>query len=436
MGHMAGKDIYRQLGGKIDSLTMRAPWSETLYAILKELYTPQEAELVVQLPCGLATIDRIAALTGKNEAALRPALESLCNKGLVMDVWLRGQYHYTPSPMVIGIFEFTMMRSRGKLNTSEWARLFHQYMLEDDAFFAANHKNGEQVSIMRTLPYSEAVPEQYIEILDYEKAAALVDAADIHSIGTCSCRHEKLHVGKKKCTVPLDTCSSFGFAADYLIRRNLARKATKTEMLDNLARSKELGLVLNADNVQQNITFICHCCGCCCNALAGISRFGYPNAVVTSSFIAEVDPDKCQGCGKCARACAIGGITMTGNDDCGPRAGKRPCIDQSLCLGCGVCALRCDTGAVTLAKRGQRVIHPVNTFEKTILRALEKGTLQNLLFDNPHSGTQKFMRFFVGAFAKLPPVKKALMSDMLRSRFLQSMELGAKLQGKAWLTRI
>lgn len=39
MGHMSSKDAYRKLGDKIDNLTARTPWSETLHEILKELYS-------------------------------------------------------------------------------------------------------------------------------------------------------------------------------------------------------------------------------------------------------------------------------------------------------------------------------------------------------------------------------------------------------------
>ena len=37
MGHLVGKDVFRELGRKIDSLETRAPWNERLHAILKEL---------------------------------------------------------------------------------------------------------------------------------------------------------------------------------------------------------------------------------------------------------------------------------------------------------------------------------------------------------------------------------------------------------------
>jgi hypothetical protein len=89
-----------------------------------------------------------------------------------------------------------------------------------------------------------------------------------------------------------------------------------------------------------------------------------------------------------------------------------------------------------MVKRGQRVIHPETLFETTVLATLERGTLQNQIFDNPQSLTHEFMRTFLGAFLRLPPVKKALMSDVLRSSFLSFMKVGATLQGKKWMTEL
>jgi hypothetical protein len=46
------------------------------------------------------------------------------------------------------------------------------------------------------------------------------------------------------------------------------------------------------------------------------------------------------------------------------------------------------------------------------------------------------MRAFVGGFLKLTPVKRALMSDGLRSRFLAAMKDGVEKQGKGWVLDI
>jgi hypothetical protein len=73
------------------------------------------------------------------------------------------------------------------------------------------------------------------------------------------------------------------------------------------------------------------------------------------------------------------------------------------------------------------VLHPESSFERVILQCLEKGTLQNQLFDDPGSMTHSVMRGIAGGFLRLPPVKKALMSDALRSRFLHAILSGVKM---------
>ncbi len=414
MGHLVGKDLYRKLGKKIDNSTCRAPWNATLYKILKELYTSEEAELAVKMPYGLASLDKIAKVTGYNKDKLQQLLETLADKGLVIDINMGGQNGYILSPMVIGIFEFTMMRTKGELNYKEWAKLFHEY-LGDGKFYHENLKGNQKVSIMRTLPHEGTVDEsEFVEVLDYEKATSLVENAKKFAVGICSCRHEKFHVGQKSCDVPLETCTSFDGSADYLIRHDMGKEISKSEMLELFARSKEMGLVFCADNVKENASFVCHCCGCCCNVLLGITKFGYPNMIVTSNYIAKSDNESCSGCGDCAESCPINAIAMSDDDI--------PIIDETICIGCGVCALKCDTEAMRLIPRKQKVLYPEDTFEKIILQSLEKGTLQNLIFDNPQNIGHSFMRGFVGGFLKLPAVKKALMSDRLRSRFLTTVK--------------
>jgi len=417
MGHLVGKDVYRRLGRKVDGLSMRAPWNDTLYRILKELYTPEEAELVVRMPYGLSDLDTIERITGFDRTRLQKHLENLSEKGLLLDIWTGEHYCYTISPFVIGIFEFTMMRTRGELNTKEWARLFQDYISGDDAFFKANFGKGQSMSPLRALPHEEAFElDEYVEVLDYEKASYIVDEADKFAIGICSCRHEKLHTGEKKCDVPLETCSSFGMSADYLIRHGLAKEVSKEEMRDNLARSRDLGLVFCADAVKKDISFICHCCSCCCNVILGVSQFGYPGMLMTSNYVAASDADTCVQCGECTEACPFGAIQGGTDID--------PVVDTGKCVGCGVCALGCDSGAMRLSPREQRVFHPEDTFERLIIQHLEQGNLQNLLFNNPQSVSHKFMRGFVGGFLKLPPVKKSLMSDRLRSSFLSKLRRG------------
>ena len=420
MGHLASKDVYRDLGRTIDGLSARAPWNETLRSILRELYTEEEADLVVRMPTGLAGLSRIHAVTGIEERRLQQLLETLALKGLVMDLEIGGEPQFTVSPIVIGIFELTMMRRGREANFPRLAGLFKEYM--NEAFYRANFGPDKKISVMRTIPHVEAIDaEPSVEVLDYEKANQLVEQAPGAAVGICSCRHEKLHLGEKHCQAPLEMCINFSTDSSFMVKRNLARSVSRSELKELLAQAKELKLVLNADNVRQGVQFICTCCKCCCNVLAGVRDFGYPNALVTSRFLASWKEGLCKGCGKCAEACPIDAIQMVPPDPAEGRKGKKPHVDAPYCLGCGVCGLACSAHAMVLVPREQRVLLPETTLERVVLQSLERGTLQNLLFNNPNLASQRFLRAVVGVFLALPPVKRYMMGDAFRSKFLARM---------------
>lgn len=437
MGHLAGKDFYRRLGDKIDNLSVRVSKNQTLFTILKELYTIEEAELVVKMPYSLSPSETIAKVTGFETNKVISLLESLCNKGLVMDFWIGNRYYYVPSPMFVGIFEFTMMRTGDNIDSKKLGRLFFEYM-NDEKLIDVNFGSGEQVGPLRTLPHEGTIlGTDFTEVLDYEKITSIVESNRKFAIGLCSCRHEKLHAGEKRCDVPLETCISFGGSVDFMVRHEFAKIASKTQVLESIEKSKESGLVFSCDNVRKNVSFLCQCCGCCCNVLLGLSKFGYPNAVVTSNYIANINKESCDGCAKCSKACPINAIEMISNGDSLGKKKKEPHIDTAICIGCGVCALKCTkTGAMKLIRRQKRVIHPETTFERIILQCLERGTLQHQIFGNPENLSQKMMKGVVGGFLKLTPVKRALMSEKLRSSFLDAMKKGSQKKNRENVLKI
>jgi hypothetical protein len=68
-------NVYRKLGQKLDGLTVRVPWNEALYRVLKDLYTEEEADLIARMPYKPSRLGRIAHATGHEPPRLsRPAV--------------------------------------------------------------------------------------------------------------------------------------------------------------------------------------------------------------------------------------------------------------------------------------------------------------------------------------------------------------------------
>ena len=68
-----------------------------------------------------------------------------------------------------------------------------------------------------------------------------------------------------------------------------------------------------------------------------------------------------------------------------------------MCLGCGVCVRNCPSGRVRLDPRQGRVLTPVDTVHRTVVMAVERGYLQNLIFDNQALASHRAMAAVLGA---------------------------------------
>jgi hypothetical protein len=56
-----------------------------------------------------------------------------------------------------------------------------------------------------------------------------------------------------------------------------------------------------------------------------------------------------------------------------------------------------------------------------VLQAIEKGTLQNLVFDNQAFANHRAMAALFAAILKLPPMKQALASKQFKSIYLDRL---------------
>ena len=96
-------------------------------------------------------------------------------------------------------------------------------------------------------------------------------------------------------------------------------------------------------------------------------------------------------------------------------------LDEELCLGCGVCVPACPEDGVTLTQREERVITPIDSVRRAVRMAVERGTLQHFVFDNHALASHRAMAAVLGAILQLSPVKRAMASRQLGSRYLNAL---------------
>jgi hypothetical protein len=69
----------------------------------------------------------------------------------------------------------------------------------------------------------------------------------------------------------------------------------------------------------------------------------------------------------------------------------------------------------------------MDSTHKAVLMAIERGGLQDLIFDNRALASHRALAAVLGVILKLPPVKRAMASRQLRSRYLEALITRAKI---------
>jgi hypothetical protein len=64
------------------------------------------------------------------------------------------------------------------------------------------------------------------------------------------------------------------------------------------------------------------------------------------------------------------------------------------------------------------VITPVTSTHRVVLMAIERGMLQDLIFDNQALASHRVMAAILGGILRLPPIQQAMASEQMRSRYL------------------
>lgn len=361
--------VYERLAGALKMRGGAAPviHCREFYALMEELFTPEEAALASKMPIGLATAADLAAHTGGDPKVAEELLESMANKGLLFSYERDQVWFYELLQLLPGIFEAQFTKGEVDERTKRIAHLFEDYY---NVRAQLAEKAGPQAaaSIAPVFPFSrvvtveEEIPAGF-EIQPYDRISKYINNAPYISVGTCYCRHFAELLGRP-CDKPKENCMGLGPAAVFTARRGFGRLVSKEEALDILKRSEEAGLVHCISNTGKYVEFICNCCTCHCGILRGLRDANSPNLAATASFIAFYDEEACSGCGECIDPCPMDALTMEGD---------AVALDTNRCIGCGLCVSTCPTGALRLELREGA---PVPPWDRHALNAAMMSSMQ------------------------------------------------------------
>ncbi len=384
------------------------------------LFSEKEAQLVSLTPLRPFTAKRVSRIWKMNLASTQKVLDELAGRAILVDIEQNGETVYVLPPPMAGFFEFSLMRVRDDINQKALSELFYEYLNVEEDFIRDLFTDG-QTRLGRVFIQEPVLSNKNaLYVLDYERATEVIKSATHVGVGICYCRHKMQHLGRA-CEAPQEICMTFNITAASLIRNGFAQSIEKEKCLDLLREAYEHNLVQFGENVREKVNFICNCCACCCEAMIAARRFAILNPIQTTNFIPVVTETDCNGCGKCAAACPVEAMTLVSSNDPVKPKMKLAKLDEDLCLGCGVCVRACLRDAIHLRSRPGRVITPLNASHRAVLMAIERGKLQNLIFDNQVLLSHRALASVLGVILKLPPFKQALANKQVKSRYLEAL---------------
>lgn len=420
MAHHTLKSSYSGLVERINRFPQGAPPSDLLNKILKILFSDREAQLVSLLPIKPFDAEKASRIWNLDLNETRKILDKLADRALLVDVEYNGRSFYSLPPPMAGFFEFSLMRVRDDIDQKALSELFYQYLNVEEDFIRDLLANGE------THPGRVFVNEPILSnanalhVLDYERATEVIKTATHVGVGICYCRHKMEHLGRA-CDASMDICMTFNSTAESLTKHGHARHIDAVECLDLLQQAYEENLVQFGENVRESVNFICNCCGCCCEAMIAARRFAIFNPVHTTNFIPELHEGNCTGCGKCVNACPVEAMALVSANHPQHPLRKKALLDEKICLGCGICVRACPEKCILLKSRAKRIITPLNGVHKAVMMAIERDKLQFLIFDNRVLWSHRALAAVLGVLLKLPPIKQAMASEQIKSRYFEHL---------------
>ncbi len=341
-------DLYPRLAAHLESLIMGYPYTEELIDLLKEMFSPTEAQVALAIPNDLpplavAGIEDISARTDLPPSTVAAALESMAGRNILYTApTAEGSRGYALLQVGYGLPQTFFWKGKQDDTAKKMARLVLNYFKVP---ITQKIYGGVRTKSFKYSPANMSIEIPMQGVMPNEQIGPIVNAATKIAVAHCPCRMSAKVLGRTDCPHSLEVCVKYDEMAEFVIDKGLAREISKDEALQIMKNSEEEGLVHMVDNTQGQIKHTCNCCGHYCWNVGILRRRKIPrDQLMAVYFIRETQLDECIGCGACAEICPVDAVKMVED---------KPRVDLNWCIGCGVCAIQCPTGVISIRRRAE-----------------------------------------------------------------------------------
>ena len=320
---MSEKNLYQQLAERI-----MVPDSKAIVRLWEIITDQEEAELLLAMP---GQVGELSKKIGKSEEETQKMLDGLFIKGVAF------KSKKTDPPTYRMSREVTQFHDGSILWPDATQELYDLWVEFTDKEFPEFAKMvGEMLpkAPTRVIPVNTAI-EAKQQILATEDAYQLVENAKKISTVPCTCR-----LIAKRCDNPVEVCIQLNRAAEYSLERGTGRELTVDEAKEMLRLCEEKGLIHMTMRTHGSGSpfIICNCCRCCCIQMPSVIEHG-AKLLDPSRYQVIINEEACTGCEDCIDRCMFGALSMS--DGVAQ-------VDPDKCFGCGVCCVICPTEAMKL----------------------------------------------------------------------------------------
>ncbi|MBD3194896.1 MAG: 4Fe-4S dicluster domain-containing protein [Candidatus Lokiarchaeota archaeon] len=355
MWYKAAKIIVRASGNPLFQA------NETLVNILKSLLNEDQGKFILNFRKPRLSFQDLKEKTGMEDDELMNMLNSLMDNGIIMDWPIENSdmMEYRLLPPVADTFEYSLVRFDRPLEQKKYLANLYEKMFEEATEVTQSNYEGlmpifkdKMPVFARIIPIEKEITVPQEKILPLHEASKIIDQQDIISLSECPCKLQKDLIGEPcQISTDINRCIHFGNIGRYFIDHNLGKQISREEAKQVLKEAEADGLVHKTFHddfeLDQNENAICNCCKDCCILFQSYYRGVFAFHTLTS-YITELNEEKCKGCGTCVEKCPIEALSLIN--------GKSQ-HDEKKCIGCGVCTTQCPEGARSLKRTELREIY-------------------------------------------------------------------------------